>query len=411
MLILADDVGVEAFGCYGGTGYETPRIDALAAGGMRFTQCHSQPLCTPSRVKLMTGRSNARNYVAFGVLDPSQRTFGHALADAGYDTAVIGKWQLRGTELYGPPRQDAGAMPEDAGFARHCLWQVRTLGHRYWRPTLTTDGVTAELAAAHYGPDRFAAYAEQFIRETTERPFLLYWPMALVHSPFVAAPRDGAPPPDAEDRGPEHFASMVAKLDALVGAIADILRETGHAENTLLLFTSDNGTHRKIDSQTAAGTVSGGKGSTTDRGTHVPFIAYWPGVIEAGSECDQLIDFADVLPTLLEVSGADWPDEIALDGESLVPLLRGGPVDAGRVRAFHYWPRPLSRPEETAIRFARSARYKLYDDGRLFDMREDPDEQAPLPTAEDSALRDVHTRLRRALDAMPSPDPALRQFR
>ena len=152
VLIFADDVGVEAFGCYGGTSYDTPNLDALAAGGMRFTHCYSQPLCTPSRVKLMTGKSNQRNYVSFSILDPGERTFAHMARDAGYATAVAGKWQLLGWEGYGE-WAGRGSTPAQAGFDSWCLWQVEELGKRYWDPTLDVDGELMKKIEGVYGPD------------------------------------------------------------------------------------------------------------------------------------------------------------------------------------------------------------------------------------------------------------------
>ena len=122
ILIMADDIGYECFGCYGGKSYKTPVLDGLARTGMRFEHCYSQPLCTPSRVKIMTGQYNFRNYVNFGVLDPKQKTFGHMLRDRGYATCVVGKWQLYGSVNQGAAVRGTGSLPEQAGFDEHCLF-------------------------------------------------------------------------------------------------------------------------------------------------------------------------------------------------------------------------------------------------------------------------------------------------
>lgn len=148
ILIMADDVGYECFGCYGSRQYRTPNIDRLATEGMRFQHCYSQPLCTPSRVKLMTGLSNVRNYVAFSILNRDQRAIGQYMKQGGYHTAVAGKWQLLGAQHYAPRFRGRGTWPEKSGFDEICLWQVDQLGSRYWKPQLYVNG-----ANRTFGPD------------------------------------------------------------------------------------------------------------------------------------------------------------------------------------------------------------------------------------------------------------------
>ncbi|MHC4403243.1 MAG: sulfatase-like hydrolase/transferase, partial [Planctomycetota bacterium] len=185
ILIMADDVGYECFGCYGSRQYETPNIDRLARRGMRFNHCYSQPLCTPSRVKLMTGLSNARNYSAFSVLNRDQRTIGQYFQQAGYETAVAGKWQLLGAEHYPDRFQGKGTWPRDAGFGHACLWQVDRLGTRFWKPLLYVDGANREFGDDDYGPDVVTKYITDFMATHRDKPFFVYYPMILVHSPFV----------------------------------------------------------------------------------------------------------------------------------------------------------------------------------------------------------------------------------
>ena len=147
LLIMADDIGIEGFGCYGGTSYETPQIDKLAKGGMRFTHAYSQPLCTPTRVQIMTGRYNHRNWSYFGILDPEEKTFGHMMKESGYKTCISGKWQL---QSYDPPdfpnaerRRGQGMKVTQAGFDEHCLfhsWHTEKKGSRYAGPTYFKNG-------------------------------------------------------------------------------------------------------------------------------------------------------------------------------------------------------------------------------------------------------------------------------
>ena len=145
ILIMADDVGYECFGCYGSKQYSTPNIDQLATQGMRFDHCYSQPLCTPSRVKLMTGLTNARNYSAFSVLTRDQKTIGQHFKNGGYETAVVGKWQLFGAKHYSKQFRGRGTMPNAAGFDHVCLWQVDQLGERYPGPLMWIDGENRQL--------------------------------------------------------------------------------------------------------------------------------------------------------------------------------------------------------------------------------------------------------------------------
>ncbi|MCP5120360.1 MAG: sulfatase-like hydrolase/transferase, partial [bacterium] len=338
ILIMADDVGYECFGCYGSTQYSTPNIDRMAAQGIRFNHAYSQPLCTPSRVKLMTGLVNARNYSAFSVLNRDQRTFGHMMQAAGYRTMVAGKWQLLGAEHYKEQFRGKGSWPEKAGFDRHCLWQVDKLGDRYWNPLLRVDGENRQFAEEKYGPEVVTDYILEFMEESRGRPFFAYYPMILVHGPFL-------PTPDSADRESKdkqlNFEDMVAFMDKRVGRIAEKAEELDIAGRTLILFIGDNGTHRNLQSTLHGRTIQGGKGLTTDAGNRVPFIGYWPGVIPAGQVSEDLIDFTDFLPTALDVAGAAAP--AGLDGRSFLPQLKG---ERGNPREWIYT-YYNSRPERT----------------------------------------------------------------
>ena len=349
ILIMADDVGVEAFGCYGGTSYATPRIDALAARGMRFTHCYSQPLCTPTRVKLLTGRSNARNYQSFSVLRPGEPCFAETVRSAGYTTAVVGKWQLFAAEHYPERMRGTGVRPEQVGFDEWCLWQIEELGSRYWQPKYEVNGELLVGSKEEFGPAVYTRYLLDFIERNQHRPFLGYFPMALVHSPFVPTP--DSPDPRAKN-SPAHFGAMMGYMDKLVGQITDKLDELGIADNTLLIFTGDNGTHKKISSQTRAGQVTGGKGLTNRRANHVPMLAVWPGTIAPGSVNEDLVDFADFFPTFCAVAGADTAAVQPLDGVSFLPQLRGEPGHERVALTCYYHPRPITRKNSQPVRFA-----------------------------------------------------------
>jgi len=404
VLIFADDVGVEAFGCYGGTSYDTPNLDALAAGGMRFTHCYSQPLCTPSRVKLMTGKSNLRNYVSFSILDPGERTFAHMAQDAGYATAVAGKWQLLGREGYGE-WAGRGSTPAQAGFDRWCLWQVEQLGKRYWDPTLDVDGELMKKIEGLYGPDLHCAYLMNFIAEQEGAPFLAYFPMSLVHDPFLTTPHSKDPSDGEKPSKAQNFGDMVEYMDTIVGRIVTGLEELGLREDTLILFVSDNGTHKSRQSKMGELVVRGGKAGPTDAGTHVPFIASWPGKVESGIVCDDLVDLSDFLPTLAGVMGAELGDEDVIDGRSFLPQLLGEPSEPREWVRIYSNPRPEDPKKNPRAFFARDKRYKLYDDGRFFDCVADPKEKAPLLQASLSVdALEVRAMLQVALESAP-PEP------
>ena len=398
ILIMADDVGVEAFGCYGGESYSTPRIDALAAAGMRFEQCHSQPLCTPSRVQIMTGLSNVRNYVRFAVMDPEALTFGHLLQAAGYRTGVFGKWQLYGAEQEGR-HAGTGLHPSRAGFHEWLLWHMDRRQSRYWDPLLTS-GEPSTFREGDYGPDLFRDAIFDFMRRERERPFCVYFPMALVHSPFVTTPISGRGDGKNNTR---HFGEMVAYMDRIVGEIADEVDSLGLAEETLILFTGDNGTHRSITSVRNGRQVAGGKGLTTNAGTHVPLVAYWPSRIAAGSVNDELVEFSDLLPTLLDAAEEETPP--ALDGRSFFPQLLGEQGEPREWIFSYYNPRPGRQPPS---RSARDKRWKLYGDGRLFDLALDDQELTPINAEEASPDAAVaREKLQAVLDAHPMQSPKL----
>jgi len=397
ILIMADDVGVDGFGCYGSASYQTPNLDQLAETGVRFTHCYSQPLCTPSRVQIMTGRANFRNYTAFGTLSPEEHTFGHMLQEDDYDTCVVGKWQLAGRNR---PEIGPGVTPTEAGFDDYCVWQIMERGSRYADPIIERKDREREIMTGKYGPDVFTDHLIDFISKPRENPFLVYFPMALVHNPFVPTP-DSPEWTDAPNKNDNRFiADMIAYMDKIVGRIADKLDELGIAEDTLLMFTSDNGTNVKISSEMQDGrTIQGDKGQPTNAGTHVPLIARWKGVTPEGAVCDDLVSFDDFLPTMASATGATLPADREIDGHSFLPQLRGERGDPREWIVCYYdpeWGR-----QEPAF-YARDKRYKLYRSGNFYDLDIDPLEKHPLDVAKENAqARAARALLIDAVNTMP----------
>jgi arylsulfatase A-like enzyme len=318
ILILADDVGYEVLSANGGTSYTTPYLDELAETGMRFSQAYATPLCTPSRVQLMTGKYSFRNYERFGYLRPGEKTFAHFFKEAGYATGVVGKWQLGGGEQ----------APEGFGFDEFLLWQLRTgdFWHRYKDPILAGSTMPRDTLRGAYGPDVLVEWAEGFMERHRSGPFFLYFPMTLPHDPFQPTP-DLPQYRDSPVRGlndTTYFSNMVTHMDRSVQRIVHKLDELGIRDETLILFAGDNGSDSRIVSRMEDRVVRGGKGRTTGAGTHVPLIANWPGMIAPGQVNEDLIDFTDFLPTLVEVGGSRLDTTFVTDGISFAPaLLRG----------------------------------------------------------------------------------------
>ena len=409
ILIMADDLGYECLSSNGSTSYKTPQLDALAAKGIRFTQCYSQPLCTPSRVQIMTGRYNHANYEYFGYLNPKEFTFGNLAKKAGYTTCIAGKWQLNGLTYELEGYQDSN-RPHAAGFDEYCLWQLtqpRAKGERYSKPLIEQNGKLLESDAQDYGPDVFTNFILNFMEQHQKDPFLVYYPMVLTHDPFVPTPDspEWQNTPNKKDK--RFFAHMVNYMDKLVGRIHLKLEELGLSENTILIFTGDNGTHRSIQSQTQTGFVLGGKGTTPNAGTHVPMIAYWKGKTPDGKVSNDLIDFSDMLPTFEAAMGVKHPRPSILEGRSFLPQLkgqRGNPRDW----VYCYYDPLWGNLGQHKNQFVRDQRYKLYQDGRLFDVPEDELEKSALNMeGGSSSVQKVRQRLGQALDQMPvfAPKP------
>ena len=407
VLIMADDLGYETLGCYGGTSYQTPNLDRLAATGVRFTHAYSQPLCTPTRVQLMTGQYNFRNWKAFGIIDPQEKTFGHMMQEAGYRTCISGKWQLYS---YNPPDfepewRGKGMLPEQSGFDEYCLWHAHHTedkGSRYADPVIYQNGKYRDDTKGKYGPDLYTEFLNQFIERNAARPFFAYYSMALTHGPFNPTPL--SPEWKTGNRlqsDPRFFAGMVRYMDVVVGRIVAKLDALGLRERTLILFYSDNGSPREITSRMGDRVVRGGKGYTTDAGTRVPLIANWKGTAPEGRVLDDLVDSTDFLPTIAEAA-ASPPRGMKIDGRSFLPQLRG---QKGKPRDwvfFHHDPRPgWDKKQYRLERWARDHRFKLYGDGRLYDVGRDVEEQKPLaPETLSAEARAARERLQQALSSL-----------
>ncbi|MFT5496913.1 MAG: arylsulfatase A [Kiritimatiellia bacterium] len=361
LLIMADDLGVECLGAYGGTSYATPRLDSLAATGQKFLHGYSTPKCSPSRVTLLTGRYTFRTTRTWGHIPHEEISFGQVLKRAGYATALAGKWQL-GRLV------DAPGLVSHFGFEDSCVWGWHE-GPRYWQPRIWQNGVLRTDVGDRYGPEVYTDFLIDFMATQREEPFLAYYPMCLTH---FAKGNEPAGPSGTK----ETFKEMVEEMDRQIGRLVDALERLKLRDQTVILFTADNGSPTKVTSMQNGMKIKGGKALLTDAGTHVPLIANWPGTIEPG-EPDGLIDFTDFLPTLAELGQGELPDDRVLDGQSFAGTLRGKPTP-GRDWVFTEW---------AGHAWIRDHRWKLYDDGRLIDLQTDASEQSVLSPYSDDAER------------------------
>lgn len=397
ILIMADDFGYECVTANGGESYQTPNLDKLAASGVRFENCHVQPLCTPTRVQLMTGRYNVRNYINFGTLPRTETTFGNLMKKAGYATGICGKWQL-GHEL------DA---PQHFGFDEALLWQHTRRPPRYANPGLELNGVPQDHTNGEYGPKLINDFALEFVTKHKDAPFFLYYPMMLTHDPFQATPDspDWDPTLRGEDKKKDkrHFAEMTAYMDKLIGQLVAKLEELAIRDNTLLIFVGDNGTLSAITTRFKGADYKGGKGSTTTNGTHVPLIVSWPAAMKQGSVCADLVSSTDFLPTVCAAAGVEVPANV--DGTSFLPQLQGQP---GTPRDWLYtWYSPRQNAGMEVTEYAFDQRFKLYRTGKFYDLKGDPKEQQDLAAASLSAeAAAAKGKLQAALDRFKDARPA-----
>ncbi len=336
VLILADDVSPDLYGCYGNTENKTPNVDGMAREGVMFRTCWASSICAPSRALIMTGRYGSRTGFYDNGLQIPQRdgsndllkyhhSFGKMLKQAGYATAIAGKWHCSSSR----PESD------DGGFDEYCLWEglkdiaklpgspEYTGGYedqdttsRYWHPGIIKNHKLLETEATDFGPDIFADFICDFIERKKDGPFLAYYPMVGPHGSrqgHTTTPLRGEVGQMSKQSREEETAKFNALneyIDVLIGRIRKRVEDLGLLEDTVFIFCSDNGT-----AVTA-------KSRGVERGCRVLFVVSGAGVKRRGPT-DELTDFSDVWPTLLDLAGVKVPDGYEIDGKSLVPFLYG----------------------------------------------------------------------------------------
>lgn len=374
ILIMADDIGYECIGVNGSDSYLTPILDSLSTKGIRFTNTFSQPLCTPSRVKIMTGKPNHENYEYFSYLGTDKRTFGNLFKENGYKTSIVGKWQLNGLK-YKLKDHNKMSRPNDFGFDEYSLWQLSfprdKKKERFANPKIEQNGKILKTDFSHYGPDIVSDYAIGFIERNKNDPFFIYYPMILVHDPFSPTP-DSKIWKDESKRTIEntkYFGDMISYMDKIIGKIINELKKHSILENTLLIFVGDNGSHPRIVSVQNGKKIKGAKGNTIKHGNHVPMFVNWDSKIKESFIVSSLIGFEDFYSTFEDILGIREKES---SGKSFLNLLIGEKYKEREALTSYYDPRWSSNVDKFRSVYSQTKEFKLYKNGNFFNTLKDP---------------------------------------
>ena len=386
VVVFIDDMGYGDIGAFGSTDNRTPRIDAMAAAGMKLTSFYAHPVCTPSRAALLTGSYPIRNGLQTGYwhpvlmpgdpqgIHPDEATVAEVLKQRGYATGIIGKWHLGDQPEF---------LPNNHGFDYYFglpysndMSPFMPLNPRNHPPLpLLRDGkVIREVPEDQsFLTGAYTSEALAFIDRHHDVPFFLYLPHSMVHVPLWA----GDQFKDTSENG--ILGDCIEEIDWSVGQIQDKLEEHGIAANTLVLFTSDNGPARG-----SAGPLRGRKGSTYEGGVRVPTVAHWPGTIPPATSYGDTATTMDILPTFATLAGAEYPSE-RIDGHDISEVLLGDTTQASPYEEFYFY-----RGYE--LRAVRSGAWKLHSDGTLYDLETD------ISESEDQA--ETHPEVRARLESL-----------
>jgi len=377
VLVITDDQGYGDLGCHGNPVIQTPNLDALHAESVRLTNFHVAPTCAPTRAGLMTGRNCNRTGVWHTVMGRSilrddEVTVAQVLREGGYRTGIFGKWHLG---------DNYPSRPQDKGFGEVLVHGGGGVGQApdywgndYFDDTYFRNGVPTSCEG--YCTDVFFREAMGFIEANRERPFFAYIPTNAPHGPYNVDPKYSRPYVDAGvPEATARFYGMITNIDENMGRLMAKLDDLGIADNTILIFMTDNGTSEPGYN---AG-MRGRKGSEYEGGHRVPCFIRWPkgNLARAGTDIDRLTANVDLLPTLAELCGLQPPMGVKLDGKSLAPLLRGEAPD---------WPdrviitdsQRIEYPEKWRQSAVMTERWRLVNGKELYDIRADPGQEHDL---------------------------------
>ena len=395
VLILADDVGSDMFSSYGQAhSAQTPNIDKIGTEGVQFKTCFAPAICGPSRALIMTGvyanrtgafRNDMWAFDSRGTLFTKQHSWAKLLSEGGYKTAVAGKWHCSALEPYTP----------EVGFDEFCIYEsadkiekhfgfnpvkqgrrkdVKLPDVRYWYPSTVQNGKYLDATENDFGPDQRCEFIMDFMERNAKKdqPFMAYWPIVIPHGPYTTTPDNGLAmdielkKPDVRGKSKEEkerimgeysqkqntrFVNLIQYMDKLVGKVMNKAKDLGIYENTYFIFCSDNGT------------ATTAKDRAVERGVHVPFLVCGPGIKKRGMT-EELTDFSDVAPTLLEMAGVPFPKDVPFDGKSQLPFL-SGKTDTHREWIYAYTGPVQIFRTKTHLLEARSVLYEK-PEGRLY---------------------------------------------
>jgi arylsulfatase A-like enzyme len=323
---MLDDLGKEWISGFGASEIKTPAIDKLISTGISFKNVYSMPQCTPTRVTLLTGQYPWRhgwvNHFdvprwGHGVrFDPNLNpSFPKMLRNAGYSTCAAGKWQINDFRL------EPDAMVK-AGFDEYCMWtggeggNIKLSENRYWDPYIHTKS-GSKVYKNKFGEDVFTDFIIDFMKKNKDKPMMIYYPMCLPHGPLTSTPLEPNAPKS------EQHKSMVRYADHILNVLVKALDQIGIRENTIIIWTTDNGTSGSIIGDLNGKSVKGGKSMLSENGVNAPFIINAPGIVPEGITSDALIDFSDLLPTLCDLAQTSPDKKYEYDGISFAPQIYG----------------------------------------------------------------------------------------
>jgi len=419
IFILADDLGWAELGCYGNRFNETPHLDRLARKGMRFTQAYaSAPVCSPYRASLMTGQYPARigmtNYLQPDEpkhLSTDYTTIAEMLRSAGYATGIVGKWHLTGYASSGVKE----VPPAMHGFDETIVSENRGIGGgSYFHPYHFNPDIARRLGGREYLTDRKNLEAVEFIERHRKHPFLLYLSHYAVHTRLVGKPKlvekysqkPGAGKSKKAPRNNVHLAAQLESIDEGVGMIMQKLEQLGLAENTIVIFTSDNGGESRV---TTNAPLREGKSTLYEGGIRVPLVISWPGRIKGRCVCNRPTMNIDFYPTLAQIAGADIGPAQIIDGVSIVPLLKKPSL--ALTRDALYWHYPLVKPHFLggcscgAIRKGRWKLLEFFDDGHLelYNLKDDIGEKNNLAERMPQKTKELYQLLQQWRASLKTP--------
>lgn len=445
VLIMADDLGYGDLGSYGQERIHTPNLDRLAREGMRFTQFYSgSTVCAPSRSVLMTGQHTGHTPIrgnkeiqpiGQAPLPASSRTVAEVLADAGYRTGAFGKWGLGGPGSEGMPSRQGfdtffGYLGQRRAHFYYPEFLFRTGGERVpleGNETAPNDfsgpGSGHPIKKAVYSHDRISEEALQFIEDNQDERFFLYVPSTIPHTSLQVPESslqaylneegesifEETPHPEGEHYSPQEmphatYAAMISRLDREVGRIMSKLKELGLDDNTLILFTSDNGPQQGgggADAQffNSAGSFRGDKGALYEGGIRVPLIAWWPGQVRAGTESDHIGYLGDFMATFADLANTSPPDSI--DSISLLPTLLGHPAEQKK-HDYLYWEFPPSLTQAVRMGKWKAVRHPmLTGDIQLYNLQKDAGERSDVSDQRPEVVEEIRQITQKA--HTPSP--------